>query len=217
MNHLQIYQAANKLKPDGIIGPRTADVMMQDLGIKSAVNFAHFIGQLQLESGNFTAGRENLNYSAEGILKTFNTRTIIRFSKLDAQRMARKPREIANRAYANRMGNGDELSGDGWRYRGSGPTQITGKTSTQNYFKSVGLPIWTDPNVICQPEHYFRSAVWFWDENNVWQYSEQATEQAIIHTSKKINLGNANHRARPHGLEERIAFTEQMFITMGLT
>jgi putative chitinase len=216
MNHLQTFQAANKLTPDGIIGPRTAEVMMKAYGIESLVNFAHFAGQLKVESQNFEFSRENMNYRAAVILRTFNTSRIIRFSKEDAQRMQYKPQLIANRAYANRMGNGDELSGDGWRYRGSGPSQITGKAAIQAYFKSVGLPVWTDPNVICQPEHYFNSAVWFWNENKIWKYCQTTNEECIIKTSKKLNLGSATSPTRPNGLAERIEATEAMFITLRL-
>lgn len=212
MNYIQRYQALRNLVPDGVIGRKTAYVMMQEFDVKDKVKFAHFIGQLRHESMNFSLNRENLNYGAEGLRKTFKKY----FTREESLRYAHKPEAIANHVYQNRMGNGDELSGDGWRYRGVGPCQLTGKDTIQAYFKHVGLPVFTDPGVIAQIDHYFRSAVWYWNENDVWDWCHETKTDCIIWTSKKINLGNALSQTTPNGLSERIAYTRQMFVVLGV-
>lgn len=210
MNYLQTYQQAHGLDPDGIIGKDTAKVMMEDLGINSPVEFCHFIAQIKHESSNFKAGRENLNYRADALKKLFGKY----FTSGELLRYARHPEMIANRIYANRMGNGPELSGDGWKYRGTGALQLTGKTNCQLYFKSKQLPIDTDPEVLLQPEHYFNTAKWYFDTNKVWKYCQSQSNECIVQTSKKVNLGNANSTKTPIGLNERITLTEELFSTL---
>ena len=206
MNYLKDFQTANKLTPDGNIGKRTAEVLMKVLGITSSVNFAHFIAQIQHESGNFSAGRENLNYSADALVKLFGKH----FLGAAAKNYARQPEAIANRLYANRMGNGYEISGDGWRYRGTAALQLTGKTNVQLYLKSVGLPLDTDPNVLLTGIHYFGTAKWFFDTNSIWKYCSKSNS-SILTVSRIINLGSATSKSTPIGLPERIALTNKYF------
>lgn len=210
MNYLQTYQLAHGLTPDGIIGKDTAAVMMKDLGIGSIIEYCHFIAQIQHESGNFIAGRENLNYGEDGLLATFPHY----FSSHDAHLYARQPEKIANRVYANRMGNQSEVSGDGWEYRGTGALQLTGKANLQAYLSSVGLPLDTDPNVLLQPEHYFRTAKFYFDTNQVWQYCTSDDSLCILKVSKKINLGNADSIRKPIGYDERVIATNNLFSTL---
>ena len=208
MNYLQVYQKAHGFSTDdGVIGKETVATMMQDLGIQDTVAFCHFIAQIKHESNNFTAGRENLNYSIEGLKKYFSY-----YFKPDEYRLyARQPEKIANRVYANRMGNGDEVSGDGWKYRGNGALQLTGKTNHLAYFKHVRLPPDTNPNVLLQPEHYFRTAKFYFDFNNVWQFCTDTTKECVVKVSKKINLGNANSPTTPMGLDARLILSDNLF------
>lgn len=101
---------------------------MEQYCITTPSRIRHFLATIAVESGELKYTRENLNYSAEGLLRTFPKY----FSKTNASSYARNPEKIANRVYADRMGNGNELSGDGWRYRGRGLIQLTGKS---NYIK----------------------------------------------------------------------------------
>jgi putative chitinase len=207
MNYLQKYQAAHGLDPDGKIGNKTAAVMIQDLDIDSTSHFAYFIAQVQHESANFTAGRENMNYSAAALKKMFGKY----FKGLGVAKYARNPEKIANRIYACRMGNGDDGSGDGWKYRGGGGLQLTGKDNYAAYFDSVGLPEDSDPDIISEPEHYFKSAKFFFDENDLWRICGAQSNECTSRLSKAINLGNQYSAGIPHGLDVRIALTNQYF------
>jgi putative chitinase len=206
MNYLKEFQTINRLTPDGQIGKQTVEVMMKVLGITSKIAFAHFIAQIQHESGNFSAGRENLNYSADALLKLFGKY----FKGAAVRNYARQPEAIANRIYANRMGNGDEASGDGWWYRGTAGLQLTGKSNIQLYLKSVGLPLDTDPNVLLTGNHYFSTGKWFFDKNNIWKYCVKGN-QAILDVSRIINLGSVTSKGQPIGLAERISLTNKYF------
>jgi putative chitinase len=206
MNFMKDFQTANGLTPDGNVGKRTAEVLMKVLGITSSVNFAHFIAQCSHESGNFSKGRENLNYSSDALVKLFEKHFLGAASK----NYARQPEKIANRLYADRMGNGNEVSGDGWKYRGTGPLQVTGKKNVQLYLKSVGLPLNTDPNVLLTGIHYFGTAKWFFDTNNIWKYCSHS-DSSILTVSRIINLGSATSKGTPIGLAERITLTNKYF------
>ncbi len=208
MNYLKEYQQKHGLIADGEIGKNTATVMMKDLGnFPSNIHFSHFIAQVEVESANFTAGRENLNYGGEALASLFGKY----FPKKDYIGYIRKPEKIANRVYAYRMGNGDELSGDGWKYRGAGALQLTGKNNIGLYFSSVGLPPNSDPELLITPEHYFRSAVWFFDRNGIWEDCGSKGTVSCVRVSKAINLGSSTAKGTPNGLEERIALTNKYF------
>jgi putative chitinase len=151
---------------------------------KSRGRLAHFFSQILHESGCLRYDMENLNYSADGLLKTFP-----RYFKTreEADTCARKPEKIANRIYANRMGNGGESSGDGWKYRGRGLIQLTGKS---NY---VEFAAWiNDPRVIDNPDlvssdYAVHSAVYFWDRNKL---NQLADADDVVGLTKKINGGD---------------------------
>ena len=203
MNYLIEYQKSRGLTPDGILGKHTAAVMMKELDIATSKQFTMFISQIQHESANFTAGRENLNYGTKVLKEKFTKY----FLNVRVEDYARKPEKIANRIYANRMGNGDEASGDGWLYRGGGGLQITGKNNYVAYFKSRGLPANTCPDVITEPRHYFAAAKWFFDMNDIWQYCSSIAPTNILIVSKIINLGNKDTDAMPFGFEDRFDLT----------
>jgi putative chitinase len=129
-----------------IVLTQLPDVMSR-FGIDDILKLAHFISQCDYESEQFSAVRENLNYSAQALLKVFPTH----FDAAAAQSYARQPEKIANRAYANRMGNGDEASGDGWNYRGRGYIQLTGKVNYQaltHFLNDPNIDLITNPDLV---------------------------------------------------------------------
>ncbi len=179
---------------DGAFGPGT---------FKSAAAFyklsphraAHFFAQTAHESGNFKAFSENLNYGAKGLRGIFG-----KYFPTDALARAyeRKPEKIANRVYANRMGNGDEASGEGWKYRGRGPLQLTGKNNYRAFGKYIGREqeILDNPDIVAN-ELGFESALWFFDANKLWGICDQGVNDAtILALTKRINGGT-------HGLDDR--------------
>lgn len=153
-----------------------------------------FLAQCGHESGNFTVFIENLNYSAEGLLKVFSKY----FNTETAKEYARKPEKIANRVYANRMGNGDEQSGDGWRYRGRGLIQLTGKSNYIKYAKYCDIEL-EDAVKLCETmEGICDSAVFFWNSNNCNKFCDLKDFRGL---TKTINGGY-------NGLDHRIELYE---------
>lgn len=167
--------------------------------INTPSRLRHFISQCMHESANFTATRENLNYSAHSLLKVFPKY----FDKYTANDYARKPPLIASRVYANRMGNGDEASADGWLYRGRGYIQITGKNNYTAY------NAFTEDNVIDSPglvstKYALDSAGWFWKTNGLNDLAVDDDMSTVVKVSKKINLGNQNSQGKVNGLDDRV-------------
>lgn len=152
--------------------------------INSPLRACHILAQLLHESGNLRHTEENLNYSAEGLLKTFPKY----FTAEQAKEYARKPQKIASRVYANRMGNGNEASGDGWKYRGRGLIQLTGFTNVSDYNKSgwcVGNPV-ENPDLLSKYPECLKSAFWFWSDKGLNAYADRDDIETI---TKKINGG----------------------------
>lgn len=179
---------------DGAFGPGT---------LKAAASYfklnknraAHFFAQCAHESGNFKAFSENLNYGAKGLRGIFG-----KYFPTDALARAyeRQPAKIANRVYANRMGNGDEASGEGFAYKGRGPLQLTGKNNYRAFGKYIGREqeILDNPDLVAT-ELGFESALWFFDANKLWSICDQGiNDAAILALTKRINGGT-------HGLEDR--------------
>ena len=127
---------------------------------------AMFLAQARHESAQFTRLEENLNYSSGALVATFP-----KYFTIDqAYAYARQPQRIASRVYANRMGNGDEASGDGWRYRGRGLFQITGRDNYHEVgvaLKSSGEALLTNPDLLLQPDFAAMSAAWYWISNGL--------------------------------------------------
>ncbi|MFW4994584.1 glycoside hydrolase family 19 protein [Pseudomonas aeruginosa] len=140
------------------------NVAMKRFGITSPVRVAAFLAQVGHESSQLNRLVENLNYSDQGLAATWPSR----YRGADgqpnalAQRLARNPRAIANNAYASRNGNGDEASGDGWRFRGRGLLQITGRANYRAAGAGLGQPLEAEPELLEQPEHAARSSAWWW-------------------------------------------------------
>lgn len=143
---------------------------------------AGFIAQCAHESGMFKFVEENLNYSDKALLSVFGKY----FNADTATEYARKPEKIANRVYANRMGNGDELSGDGWKYRGRGLIQLTGKENYTRFGNAVGQDIVNNPELVASPEYATLSAGWFWSANGL---NKLADAKDILGMTKRINGG----------------------------
>lgn len=155
--------------------------ILPDYEIDTPARVACWLGQTAHESGGYRALRENLNYSAQGLNGIFKKY----FPTLDsAQPYARKPEMIANRVYANRMGNGDEASGDGFKYRGRGLIQLTGKTNYQNFAMSIETDLQETIAFLETYEGAVQSACWFWENNNL---NREADAGDIVKMTKKIN------------------------------
>jgi putative chitinase len=143
---------------------------------------AMFIAQVLHESSRLTAVRENLNYSELGLITTFKKY----FDRNIAKRYARQPEKIANRVYANRMGNGNENSGDGWKYRGRGLIQLTGKDNYTDCGRALGKDLIKDPGYLETTEGAARSAAWFWHSRGL---NKSANAGDIKSNTRIINGG----------------------------
>lgn len=152
---------------------------------------AAFLAQCGHESGGFTRLVENLNYSAEGLVKTWPSR----FTPKNSGIYARQPEKIANRVYANRLGNGDEASGDGWRFRGAGVIQLTGRASHKAFADTVGMPLLEATEYLHTIKGGLEGAFWFWGTNNLNTLADAKDMKGL---TKRINGGYI-------GLAERIA------------
>ena len=186
---------------DGAFGPGTLKAAMAHYKL-SPRRVAHFFAQTAHESGNFGTFSENLNYGTAGLRKIFGKYFPTEYL---AAVYARKPERIANRVYANRMGNGDEASGDGWKYRGRGALQLTGKSNYQAFADYVNRPdVMTNPDLVAA-ELCFESALWFFDKNKLWSICDQGiNDAAILALTKRINGGT-------HGLDDRKAKTKKFY------
>ena len=165
--------------------------------ITSPQVLAHFLAQCAHESGNFRYTRENLNYSADALLKTFPKY----FSKDTAQTVERKPELIANIVYSNRMGNGDKQSGDGWKYRGRGYIQLTGKSNYVAFGKYISVDLLNNSDLVAS-KYPLLSAAWYFEIKRLWELSNNDDlENTVKILTFRINGGF-------NGLSDRIAKTK---------
>ncbi len=175
---------------DGAFGPGTLKAAMAFYKM-SPVRAAHFFAQTAHESGNFKAFSENLNYSADGLTKIFGKY----FDAASAAKAARNPEKIANRVYANRMGNGNEASGDGWKYRGRGALQLTGKENYKAFADYLKKPEIMDNPDLVATEYSFESAIFFFEKNKLWAICDQGVgDAAITALTKRIKNRAAVNR-----------------------
>jgi putative chitinase len=163
---------------------------LPDYDINSPRRVAAFVAQCAHESGGFRFLTENLNYRAESLVKTWPRY----FNASNADAYAKNPQRIANRAYANRMGNGDEASGDGWRFCGRGLIQLTGRSNYQAFADSIETDINEIPDYLATFEGAVQSACWFWETNNLNKWADLGD---ILTLTKRINGGTL-------GLDERM-------------
>ena len=175
---------------------------LPDYDINTPQRVAAFLAQCAHESGGFRALKENLNYKAASLRKVFP-----KYFPDDAiaARYANKQEMIANRVYGNRMGNGPEESGDGFRYCGRGLIQLTGKANYQNFADSIETPVEDVPHYLATFEGAVQSACWFWETNNL---NVQADAGDIKLMTRKINGGFI-------GLEDRIKHYEHALHVLG--
>jgi putative chitinase len=150
---------------------------------------ACFISQCAHESNNFKVLKENLNYSADGLKRIFPKY----FKNVDPNDYARQPEKIANRVYANRMSNGDEDSGDGWRYRGRGVIQLTGRDNYSRFAKDMGMSLDEVVDYLETIEGAIMSAAWYWNSRKI---NLAAEDNDIVKMTKLVNGGTI-------GLEDR--------------
>ena len=185
---------------DGAFGPGTMKKAMEFYKL-TPVRAAHFFAQTAHETGGFKAFSENLNYSAQGLQGIFGKY----FPGTLEESYARQPEKIANRVYASRMGNGDEKSGDGFKFRGRGALQLTGKDNYAAFAKYLNKPeIMTNPDLVATT-YSFESAMFFFDKNKLWEICDKGiNDAAILALTKRINGGT-------HGLEDRNQKTKKYY------
>lgn len=177
---------------------------MKKYGINTALRLAHFLGQGLIETGFLRYKAENLNYSADGLLRVFPKY----FTPEEAKQYARKPEKIANRVYANRMGNGDEASGDGWRYRGRGFFQLTGKNNYQRYGEMADIDLVKHPEVLEKDlTKSVKVAAAFFSKTGLNEYADQNDAAAV---SRGVNRGDPHSRYKAHGEAERVVWTRKV-------
>lgn len=163
---------------------------------------AGFLAQVAHESGGFTAVKENLNYSAKGLMGTFKKYFP---DEATAKAYERQPEKIANRVYANRMKNGDEASGDGYRFCGRGLIQLTGRDNYTKFAADLDMSIEDTIAYLETPNGAVASAGWFWDNNKLNQYCDSGD---FVTLTKRINGGTIGLEDRKHHFEIAMHFLQ---------
>lgn len=173
---------------------------LKAFGINSKIRLAHFLSQVSHESGYFLITTENLNYSATGLVATFPKY----FTSETALSYARQPEKIANHVYANRMGNGDENSGDGWKFRGRGFIQLTGFNNYNAFDATVHDDVIKQPELVAT-KYALISGAWFFQVNKINQISDLGSSVAVITAVTKRVNGGLN------GLHERVQLFQKIY------
>ena len=169
-------------------------LVMEKFGISNPTRLAHFLSQVAHESGNFKFVNENLNYGAKGLLGIFK-----KYFPTEALAAAyeRKPEKIANKVYASRMGNGDEASGEGYKFRGRGYIQLTGKDNYKAFSDFIGEDCVANPDLVAT-KYPLTSAAFFFHKNKLWDICDKGhSHDVVTAVTKRVNGGTI-------GLEDRI-------------
>ena len=197
---IEALQTKIGVKPDGDFGPTSFKAACKFFGF-TPERGAHFFGQTEHETEGFKLFVENLNYSADGLKKIFGKYFLGNMADL----YARQPEKIANRVYASRMGNGDEKSGDGFKFRGRGALQTTGKENYTAFATHIKKPeIITNPDLVATL-YAFESAIFFFDKNKLWSICDKGVnDDTILALTLKINGGK-------NGLDDRILKTKKYY------
>jgi len=219
------WQEKNGLTTDGIVGFNTWEKMfnisfdlnkldniipdvvifqlpmiMTKYGINTPLRLAHFLSQCQHESGNFSVVSENLNYSAEGLRKVFPKY----FPAGTEAQFAKQPEKIANKVYENRMGNGPASTGEGFKFRGRGYIQLTGKENYKLFSDSIGENCVVNPDLV-STKYPLASAAWFFHRNGLNAIADKgATDDVVTLVSKRVNGGTI-------GLSDRIKHFKEIY------
>lgn len=163
--------------------------------MSTPLRLAHFLSQCSHESANFTALKENLNYSADGLLKIFPKYFKDRAT---AEAYARKPEKIGSRVYASRMGNGDEASGEGFKFRGRGYIQLTGKSNYVEFGQFIKEDLVANPDLVSD-KYPLTSAAFFFNKNGLWAICDKGSGNDVVTmVTKRVNGGTI-------GLDDRIS------------
>lgn len=185
--------------------PDTVIAQIPEVGVKFAINtplrLAHFLSQCGHESGNFNVVNENLNYRAKSLRSIFK-----KYFTDDATALLyeRKPEKIANIVYASRMGNGDKASGDGYKFRGRGYIQLTGKDNYTAFGKAIGVDILANPDLVAT-KYPLLSAAWYWNSRKLNAVADQgATDAVVTKATKLVNGGTI-------GLADRIKHFKEFY------
>lgn len=169
--------------PDSVIAqiPDTA----KKFNITNVLRLSHFLAQCGHESGGFTIVHENLNYSASGLKRVFG----FYFPGDLANQYQHNPEKIGSRVYANRMNNGPESSGDGYRFRGRGSIQLTGKANYVNFSKFIGEDCVANPDLVAT-KYPLSSAAFFFNSNNLWSICDRGSDESTVKAvTKRVNGG----------------------------
>lgn len=175
---------------------------MKKYNINTKLRIAAFVSQLAHESGSFNRVEENLNYSEQGLRRVFGKY----FRTRNPSIYARQPEKIANVVYANRIGNSNVSSGDGWRYRGRGLIQLTGKANYIQAGKALGVDLIKNPDWLTTAEGATMSAAWFWDMRSL---NELADKQHFRTITRRINGGL-------NGLDDRLRYYNTALKVLGV-
>jgi putative chitinase len=192
----------NKLKghiPDGVIAQIPS--VMSTFKIDTALRLSHFLAQCGHESAGLKAIQENLNYGAKGLLGIFK-----KYFPTEAKALQyeRKPEKIANLVYGSRMGNGDEASGDGYKFRGRGYIQLTGKNNYVAFGKAINEDIAVNPDLVAT-KYPLLSAAWFWSSNSLNALADKGADDASVTAiTKRVNGGTI-------GLPDRIKHFKEYY------
>jgi putative chitinase len=204
---VQAIAPVGGLKLDKLRGhiPDAVIAMIPDTAAKFAINtplrLAHFLAQCGHESGGFRATQENLNYSAKGLNGIFRKYFP---TEAAAAAYARNPQKIANKVYGNRMGNGNEASGEGYKFRGRGYIQLTGKENYTAFGKAIGEDIPSNPDVVAS-KYALLSAAWFFSKNGLHKMADGgATDAVVTSITKRVNGGTI-------GLADRIKHFKEYY------
>jgi len=198
---LKIIQEKAGVTADGAFGPNTARAMakLYDLPPMRA---AHLFGQAAHESGNFLISEENLNYRASTMCRVWPSRFK---TEADAEPYAMNPEKLANKVYGGRMGNGDEESGDGWRFRGRGFIQLTGYNNYKAFAEHIGRDSLVDDPTPVGDELAMDSAIFFFEKNGLFDIADKGVDEETIKViTKRVNGGY-------HGLDDRIEKTQKIY------
>ena len=195
----------------GLSGRLPAAVIAQipeaarQFGITTKLRLAHFLAQCALESKRFTDTEEDLHYSAKRLMEVFPKY----FRTVDPAQYANNPAKLANRVYANRNGNGNEASGDGFKFRGRGYIQLTGRTNYTSFTKFVGEDCVGNPELVAT-SFPLASAAFFFKSNNLWSVCDKGAGDSVVMAVSRIVNGK-----NPHAVPERIKFFREFKQALG--